>query len=103
MARCTSEGVMDGRLAALLAERRLGGLGSLGREKSLIQRTVGRFKSYKEDKLKQEKPPGKISQDRLKPDKKLLLELTKLETVIVIKRRLESSVFISRYKNNISQ
>ena len=90
-------------LAALLAERRLGGLGSLGWEKSLIQRTVGRFKSYKEDKLKQEKPPGKISQDRLKPDKKLLLELTKLETVIVIKRRLESSIFISRYKNNILQ
>lgn len=87
-------------LAALVAERRLG---SLGWEKSLIQRSVGRFKSYKEDKLKQGKPPGKISQDRLKPDKKLLLELTKLETVIVIKRRFESSVFISRYKNNISQ
>ena len=51
---------------------------------------MGRFKSYKEDKLKEEKPAGKISQDRLRPDKKLLFELTKLETVIVIKKRLDS-------------
>ena len=51
---------------------------------------MGRFKSYKEDKLKEENPAGKISQDRLRPDKKLLFELTKLETVIVIKKRLDS-------------
>ena len=53
---------------------------------------MGRFKSYKEDKLKAEKPAGKISQDRLKPDKKLLLELSRLETVIVIRKRLDSFI-----------
>ena len=65
-------------------------LGSLGSNKGLIQRTVGRFKSYKGDKLRKGKTAGKIPQDRLKPDKKLLLELTKLETAIVIKKRLNS-------------
>ena len=73
-------------LAEVIAERQLGSLGS---NKSLLQRSVGKFKSYKEDKLKEEKPAGKISQDRLKADKKLLLSLTKLETVIVIKKRFK--------------
>ena len=79
---------LDG-LAAVMAERQLGSLDS---NKSLIQRSVGKFKSYKEDKVKEEKPAGRISQDRLKPDKKLLLELTKLETVIVIKKRFKIKV-----------
>ena len=73
-------------LAAVIAERQLSSLSS---NKSLLQRSVGKFKSYKEDKLKEEKPAGKISQDRLKADKKLLLSLTKLETVIVIKKRFK--------------
>ena len=78
-----SKDSLDG-LAAVIAEKQLGSLAS---NKSLLQRSVGKFKSYKEDKRKEEKPAGKISQDRLKADKKLLLELTRLETVIVIKRR----------------
>ena len=82
-----SKDSLDG-LAAVIAETQLGSLGS---NKGLIQRTVGRFKSYKEDKLRTEKTAGKIPQDRLKPDKKLLLELSKLETaIIVIKKRLKS-------------
>ena len=82
-----SQHSLDG-LAAVMAERHLG---SLGPNKSLLQRSVGRFKSYKEDKLNAKKPAGKVSHDRLKPDKKLLLELSKLETVIVIRKRLDSS------------
>ena len=81
-----SKDSLDG-LAAVIAETQLGSLGS---NKGLIQRTVGRFKSYKEDKLRKEQTEGEIPQDRLKPDKKLLLELTKLETAIVIKKRLDS-------------
>ena len=81
-----SKDSLDG-LAAVIAETQLGSLGS---NKGLLQRTVGRFKSYKEDKLRKEQTEGKIPQDRLKPDKKLLLELTKLETAIVIKKRFDS-------------
>ena len=35
-----------------------------------------------------------VSQDRLKPDKRFLLKLTKLETVIIIKRYLRTEQLI---------
>ena len=69
-------------MAAVIAGRQLG---SLGGTKRLLRRAAGRFRSYGEDK--QETQQRTASQDRLRPDKQFLARLTKLETVILIKRR----------------